>query len=209
MKGKQLKKNLSSWNAVLDVWKEFKVPFVEVRKFDTKLHYPSLCWVYKVNKPGYIIHTSNPQNDTAWQLVKGIVIQNEEVFTAFAIHAYLIHADHRSDYITREVLSILVRDKLAKVDSPHYGYWHSNAKRVLPYVDIGPNYWEKIESWRDWVEKAARYWIAIANQLAVVRIPNFMDSNSQEYQEWREYQKANEEAEERKLYEQLKNKYGA
>lgn len=203
MRAKQMK---ISWQKVYELWLSQNVPMLEVRKYDPNLSYFSV-WVDKVPRPGSWFTSSNPQNDTARFLLKKEFISNPEVHAAFAILAYLKsqQEQQRCSWEFAYNLKEATESALKSAGQLYY-FWSGNAKHVL----VGIADFErqgKFGSWQEFVLEAAEYWTIAAEQLALVRLPKYMERDSDEFQESIARSEIEFEQKERAEYERLKRKY--
>jgi hypothetical protein len=94
-------------------------------------------------------------------------------------------------------------------------WWTGGAQHLLPalpklmHLDhprLGDEA-AQIARWPALVTEAAEHWTAIANEWALIMIPEFMDPTSAEYLEWLRFASAQETLRERAEYERLKIKF--
>lgn len=205
-------KRLPTWKEMYTRWQLHGVEPVEVIKFDRNVHYNSEPWVCRAEgKQWRRVICTNPQRTTAYHITKGIVTQSSKAFAAFAINAYLLergnyHHMHRD--IAQEMRITAMR-AIEAIDPRPGSYWTSNSRIVLPYLteNICGVPTEDVGDWRQIVDCAATFWKQARDTLAVVRIPDFMDFQSDELRDWYDHCKQMSEQQERHLYESLKAKY--
>lgn len=195
------------WEDVYKLWKQGNVPEVQIIDFDLDIHSTTQPW-FNLRDDKQIV-SSNPMNKTADHMSKQLVSNSEEFRAVFMISAFLI-----------EVGAL---DFLINVLNPVwtiYGerwvrWWHPNVKYILPAVDTSylstlfsdGNRIRYKPTWQELIEAAVMVWTAIGLELAVVRIPELMNSDSKEYGHYLKIQVSNHEEAERKEYERLKLKF--
>jgi hypothetical protein len=193
-----------TWSAVLKRWQSCSVPEVQVRayEFESRSMAP---WRHRNDK--LVAGFSNPLADTAGVLCWLANATNPELTALFKLTAFCRQLGLSA--FSGEIL-LPVRRRLLSSDE---SWWHSNARHVVPYssfVDWYPSPGadqEQCRQWREIVDRAALLWKDIAQQWVVVRIPDFMDPDSDEYREYTRRADARYERRERDEFERLKAKF--
>jgi len=194
------------WSAVVDAWNDLGVPSVQVVEFLIGEQYPSLPWLDRKTNHQYI-GSSSPQNDTAYHVAVTLPGRPEELLIAYRLYAFC--RQHELDDFSVGVLL----PAFERFDFALYSWWNANAKYVLPPTGFRTTArWRgdartQLRNWPTLVQEAGETWRNIAESWAIIRIPDFMDHRSPEYQRFREYVTAEHERRERAEYERLKAKF--
>jgi len=194
---------MTSWHIVYETWASHEVPEVSIMPYKIDLHrFPSPWWSVKHDEQAR--YSESPYNDTARHLASLLPHQPKELIAAYKLYAFsrLVGAAHTM----AESLS-----------EPHerYGFslhqwWHSNAKNVLPFTEGAPENEFTISRGNNWetlVNCAAIKWTQIALEWNVIRLPDFMDPDSDEKREYEKLAHKMHEQHERNEYLRLKKKF--
>jgi len=194
------------WDEVLDAWKSARVPDVEVWNFKPLEHHPDLPWVQKQSGQQYADITS-PERGTAYHICVVLPQQPSELKIAYYLYAF---------WRQYNLLSLCV-DVLSPVflrnNSSLYAWWNHNARYVLPPVDsrgisFDIDFELKEQDREHLVHRASLLWRQVAEETAVLKIPQWMDRSSEEYQLYQWHLAETREAKERAEYERLRKKFG-
>jgi hypothetical protein len=191
------------WQSVNEAWRSASVPDVRILPFDLHKHNANLPW-FDLKQNDQVGIGDNPLDATACHLSVHILKAPEDLRVAYKLYAFC-----RENAIT-EFPHCVLQPIFEKHDEKLYGWWHSNARRVLPwYDDINAlhNRERRDLSWREILQAAAVAWTQIAERWAVIRIPRWMDRNSAEYQAYERHSHELSEQRERCEYERLKKKF--
>lgn len=196
---------MTSWHNVYEIWASHEVPEVSIMTFNTDLHRFASPW-WNVKHDEQARYSESPYNDTARHLATTLQHQPKELVAAYKLYAFsrLVGASHAM----AESLS-----------EPHkrYGiflhhWWHSNAKNVLPFTEDAPENKLTIgrsNNWETLINSAAIKWTQIALEWNVIRLPSYMDPDSDEKREYEKLTHNTHEQNERNEYLRLKKKFGA
>lgn len=204
------------WETVYDYWKTLDVPEVQIVKFEIGEHYNSYVsapWVELKSNRQFPV--SNPQSDTAAHICRKLNNVTDEMKALFKIHTFvktegLNRFDHES-----------ISTKWMESGGMNNFGWGQNAKNLLPleYVTIPDHYqdlWRfegnveiknEPESWKEIIEACALAWTAISEQLGVIRLPDWMDKDSDEYKNYQAFVSVEHDKRDRLEYERLKRKF--
>lgn len=190
------------WNKMLNVWDELKVPEILTREFVLKEHSPYLPW-YDLKKKYQPMYTENPIRQSAFHLVVYLNGKTNELRTAYKILAYL--KEQRKEHIFQDTLIKVMK----KHNEAYSGWWHPNAKNVLPYAESLNDLLEKItvKDWEEVTIKSAKVWTELAQNWSIVIIPEYMDRDSHEFKEYQNCITKKYEEREYENYLRLKEKY--
>lgn len=188
------------WTDVITYWKTLNVPDVEVRRWSPTRRNVA-CWDKKAefDHPNHAYYTTSPEDQTAFHIVRMLPFVNEDLRVAFILEAFCRECG------LRDFLSYVVRSVNRLHNCAPYGWWHANAKRVFPNAG---DYWserprtesEEAKQWREIVHRAAVAWTTLARDWVVVRTPDLMDPNSQEYADYTDWAHIQHEERERAEY---------
>jgi hypothetical protein len=191
-----------SWKKIYDRWLSFGVPPVEVLTFVDGMMDPRLCWVSRSDQSRFPYQISNPQRDVAWRFVQGFTDFQAENYAAFLLHAY---ADQHEDWIGYDIGTVIYNRAR---DLDETDCWHKAARRLIP--GESRRYTGEKNSLAV-VDAAAEAWINVSQSFSVVRIPEFMDFESDEYVNYitrvRKMNISLTEEQDRQEYERLRKKY--
>lgn len=150
-------------------------------------------------------YSESPSNDTAGHLASVLSHEPKELIAAYKLYALsrLVGAVHT------------MAESLSEPHKRHgfslHQWWHSNAKNVLPFTESAPENEFTISRSRNWetlVNCAAIKWSQIALEWNVIRLPSFMDPDSDEKREYEMLAHKMHEQHERNEYLRLKKKFG-
>ncbi|NTV51295.1 MAG: hypothetical protein HGA69_00460 [Desulfobulbaceae bacterium] len=196
------------WETVLETWNQAAVPNIDIVTFSIKdQHYPGLPWFDKKRNRQYI-GASSPQLGTAYHLCKVLPEQHAEFQVAYKLYAFCRYFDLYG--FSGEVLHPV----FVKNESAFYEWWNGNARYVLPPFEYRINY-ERFDSlrtacgWTFLMECAAEVWKEIAANWAVIKIPAYMETDSPEYAQYKQFEDKKYEQREREEFERLKKKFGS
>lgn len=203
----ELSKDWPKWSAVYDLWEKAEVPEVTEVPFQIGEHYPSLRWM-SLSSGKQVDLGNNPTESTAYHLIEYLKGKPSELRAAYKLYAFCRSED----------LSMFPTFVLAPAMEQHgdvlHGWWNANAKHVLPWIENDRSRLafdmrgkDQKKRWQEIVQEAARVWSLIAKHWGVVRTPDLMDRNSQEYKTYQAYLHDAHEKRERMEYERLKEKY--
>jgi hypothetical protein len=152
---------------------------------------------------GHSWSTTSPEDQTAYHLVKELPAQADDVRVAYKLEAYC-RAHELNSFLHNVVHPVYV-----KHDLQHPYWWHSNAKHVIPsdpgtYWPLGKLEAEQAKQWTTIVIRAAEAWRKLASEWIVIRVPDLMDNDTDEYQAFLVRARTEHEARERREYERLR-----
>lgn len=205
--------NWPDWSTVYEYWRQFDIPEVEVVSFEIGVHFSREPWLRVSNNTQ--LNSSNPQIDTARHICNQFETCNDEIKALYKLYTFLVSRGF-------ELFRYNSIDKAWRTSGAAREFdWGINAKHLLPYVafpstlsrgELERLTWDyesrrRPEMWKQIVELCSLEWAAIAGELAVIRIPLWMDFDSEEYAKYTRYIKELAEERERLEYERLKRKY--
>lgn len=194
------------WTDVRELWRSLDIPEVEVRPWP-KENFFAVPWDKKetYGKSNSLWPIASPEDQTAHHIVKELWAQPEDVQIAYKLEAFC--REHELDSFFANVVQPVYR----KNNLEYPFWWHSNAKHVLP---SGGGTWrlERLEvvearEWKEIVRRSAEAWRELASEWVVVRVPDLMDHDSQEYLEFLAVMRARNEDRERREYERLRARF--
>lgn len=193
-----------SWTAVFRHWKRLDIPDVDIYPFKIGEHYPRLPWLDRYDSEP-LVH-GNPQYDTAYHICKILPSLPAGMNAAYKLLAYC------REYSFFDFASAVLVPALSINRSVPSKWWHARAKSILPPHPTGTHGTEysrnwQASHWKQLVNEAGSAWRTIAQDWAIVRIPDFMDRSAGEYLEYALYQNRVSEAQEWREYERLKEKF--
>ena len=205
--------NWPDWHTVYEYWRLFDIPEVEVVAFEIGVHFPMEPWLKRTKNRQ--LNSSNPQIDTARHICNQLKTCDDELRALYKLYTFLVSRDFRQFRYNS-------LDKAWSVSgAARQFHWGINAKHLLPNVEFAPTArrieleklnWDdelhrRPEIWKQVVELCSLEWATIAEELAVIKIPQWMDFDSEERAKYDNYQKEQAEKLERLEYERLKRKY--
>jgi len=187
------------WNKVYELWTSLDVPEIEISPFEIGKHYAELPWVSKKDAHK-MLAWSNALLNTARHIGVCLKDGNKELKAAYKLNAFCVEHD-------MSLFQVHVLEKgFAKFNKSTDSWWHPNVKHVLPYTD-GYHFISDSHDWEKIVQSAAQQWTMISDEWRLIIIPDFMDSDSEEYEQYLNYCDQDYEKKERKEYERLKRKF--
>lgn len=200
-------KGWPKWANVYERWEKVAVPEITEVQFHAGEHYPTLPWI-ELSSGRQVDQGARPTDDTASHLIRYLNGKHIELKAAYKLLAYC-----RSQDLSEFSLFVL-EPVMERHGENLQGWWHSNARNVLPWhgndrsrFDTDKRTQEQRTYWQELVQDAAKAWQQIAERRGVVRTPDLMERNSQEYKAYEAYCRAAEEKRERNEYERLKRKF--
>lgn len=196
---------MKNWEKIWNLWQEQNVPNVKTRKFDVSKHNHHYPWFEtKENYQPFI--DSNPWRDTAYHLSKSLVDKSPELIAAYKIYAFVRNYG-LYDFLVEE-LNFAMR----KHDNTLHSWWNGNAKYVLPDISnpVIINYQNQVQSkdkWKEITIEAAGYWKQLAEEWEIIIIPDFIDRDSEEYENYQNIIRKQYEEKEYQEYLRLKKKF--
>lgn len=171
---------MTSWHIVYETWTSHEVPEVSIMPYKNDLHRFASPW-WSVKHDEQARYSESPYNDTACHLASVLPHQPIELIAAYKLYAFLrlVGAAHTM----AEILS----EPHKKYGFSLHQWWHSNAKNVLPFTEGAPENEFTISrsnNWETLVNCAAIKWTQIALEWKVIRLPSFMDPDSDERREY-------------------------
>jgi hypothetical protein len=194
---------MTSWHNVHELWDSHQVPEVSIIPYNFDLHrFPSPWW--SVTKDGQSMYRESPYNETARHLASVLPHQPKELIAAYKLCAFLrlVGAAHAMP-------QFLAEPHIRYGFKPHQ-WWHSNAINVLPFTENGPEnslVFSRSNDWEVLTSGAATKWTQIAREWRVIRLPSFMDPDSDEKREYDKLAQEMHEQHERNEYLRLKKKF--
>jgi hypothetical protein len=195
------------WKDVIAFWNTLGVPDVEVWPWPPERPHVA-PWDRRDNysRGNSWYPTSSPQDQTAYHIactLPGLPPESRAAFKLEACCRELGLTDFMGNVVFRA-------NRKAKV--VEYGWWHPNAKNVLPnaFYDgwLRPRTpWDTARNWKGIIDQSAKIWTDLASDWVVVRVPEFMDPESEEYKAHRERMTIAHHARERAEYERLREKF--
>ncbi|MBK9509967.1 MAG: hypothetical protein IPO04_11135 [Cytophagaceae bacterium] len=196
---------MKNWEKIWNLWQEQNVPNVKTRKFDVSKHNHHYPWFEtKENYQPFI--DSNPWRDTAYHLSKSLVDKSPELIAAYKIYAFVRNYG-LYDFLVEE-LNFAMR----KHNNTLHSWWNGNAKNVLPDISnpVIINYQNQVQSkdkWKEITIEAAGYWKQLAEEWEIIIIPDFIDRDSEEYENYQNIIRKQYEEKEYQEYLRLKKKF--
>ncbi len=164
---------MKTWNDIYQSWKSYQTKKVEVTDYNSELH-DALPWFHK-RKKYMVTLDDNAKNDTAKALAVGHVSSNDEIYAAFALYATLKEFSHYDSKRAKQ-LNEVVRSALLVLDGRGVMYWHSNSKKVLPFVNSQEllDSTERVNgiSWDEYIRISSEIWKELSEEWVVLRFPN-------------------------------------
>lgn len=193
-----------SWKKVKDRWSDHRVRDVGIRRFQVGTDHGDYPW-FDLTTGRQYFGNSNPQVGTAYHLCCSLARFSNDLHIAYKLYAFLRAEEMSIPYGT---LGPIFQNEQSHLSH----WWNGNAVHVLPPLEYD---WaerdkyvvERDAKWTEVVDKAAAVWGLIAEQWAVIRIPDWMDRDDPDLTKYWELVRANSEARERAEYERLKKKY--
>ena len=174
-----------NWSIVYELWKTFDVPPLKVVPFEIGKHFNKLAWLelesgIQANLMG------NPLKNTGYHLAIYLKEKDEELVAAYKIYAFCKQNDINT------LPTYTISDGFKKFKERLYGWWHPNAKYVIPPTKTINDYdlykWRNdSKKWKEVIRCAAIEWKSVAKEWALIVIPDFRDPSSEEYQGYQEY----------------------
>jgi hypothetical protein len=196
---------MKNWDKIYNLWQEQNVPEIKIRKFDLTKHNYYYPWFYIKSKYQPFIE-SNPLIDTAYHVSNYLLGSDSELVAAYKIYAFVRH------YCLYDFLTEELNFAMNKQGKNLYGWWNGNAKNLLPSTErpislIIFNQSQSKYNWKEVILEAARYWNQIAVEWEIIIIPDFMDRNSEEYENLKNFVKKQSEQREYQQYLSLEAKF--
>jgi len=198
-----MKKENVSLKKIVAIWKNLNVPEIEVRAFDYETDRHQGPWHFKDN-PNYIPSNSNPHELTARHLVVLLKDKPEGLKILYKLYAFVCNHHGRCQYAP-------VFSELFKAFNEDLNWWPSNAKHLIPSpseVNTFYNYGNDFKNFSDIIHKAAAFWTAMSQEYVIVRTPDLMDRNSEEFKEFQQKSSLEYEQREFRRYLELRKKFG-
>lgn len=197
-----MKSYMTQWNQIFNYWKGLNVPEVQIRDFIIGENTINSPWYnLKENRQQYFQET--PLKETARHLSVTLKYKDQELIAAYKILAYMKY--HQSQALFHPLKEVL--DKFYV--NPFHGWWHSQARIVLPHsVDYDYTIQRNSdEDWRNTIANAAKTWKDIAKDWAIIKIPDFMNYDSPEYEAFETFSHRKRKEKEYTEYLRLKEKF--
>ena len=151
-----------TWKAAYNRWKAHEVRQISLIKRPGEVPYSPQRWANKNGSDSMYIY-GNPANGTARHLAIGLVTQAPEMFAAFAMHTFLVQKEK-----SHCELGLLMKETIQKYDDRCGDYWHSNAKRLLPFEGDRRLDPDERDDWKGWIDAAARVWARLESDYSVL-----------------------------------------
>lgn len=194
---------MKTWDEVYKIWQDGNVPSIEIIKFELGKHHPQLPWIDL--KDGRQYGSGNVCYSTAWHIFKFISTSPKEFQAAYKIYAYCRERNYSQFW---KILSPVFE----KYDYHLGGWWNGNARKVLPHYEHKLRTYDYLRPTSlelgIVVKGAIEAWTHIAQNSAIIRIPDWMDFDSAEYEEYRNAVDKAREDQEHSEYLRLKKKFG-
>jgi hypothetical protein len=196
---------MKQWDQIYEFWNKLEVPEVKIIDFETGINTIDSPW-FSIQEKKQVNYLENPMRETAYHLCICLKDKNPELIAAYKILAYLW--SNRQKDLLYDSLSFAMKKYNERTNS----WWSLNAVYILPYCNTLHNSDFRISKLtdKDWdkiVTNAAKEWTAIANEWAIIRIPKFMDRDSDEYKLFETYSESVHEQREYQEYLRLKKKF--
>jgi len=194
---------MQSWNDIYDYWTKANVPDIEVINFNMDEHHNGSFWYSKKHQAQFY-NTRNPVEKTGHHLLGYLPGKDNEVKVAYQIHAYALEVDQI------QLISHLINKAYQKHDETFHGWWGANTKYPLPIEsEHWDSYWHKDTqpSIEMLVEHAAKTWQKVADELCLIRLPRYIETDDPHYLVYQATRRQRKEAEEYQLYLRLKAKF--
>lgn len=193
---------MTQWNQIYIYWNGLHVPDVAIHDFVIGVNTINSPW-YDLKKNCQQHFQETPLKETARHLAITIRDQDPELIAAYKILAYMKY--HQSQALFHPLKEVLEKFGV----NPFHGWWHSQARIILPHsVDYDYTIQRNPEvDWRNTIANAAKTWIDIAKDWAIIRIPDFMDYDSLEYEAFETFSQSQQKEKEYREYLYLKEKF--
>jgi hypothetical protein len=163
---------MRTWSDIYNSWKSYQVHKIEVTDYNPQLH-DALYWFHK-RKRYMVSYGANAKNDTAKCLAFGRINSTDEIYAAFALYATLREFRHHNSKRSKQLMEV-VSDALLTLDGRGATYWHSNSKKVIPYVDsmklLDSTQNVNEMSWDKYIRNSSEIWNELSEEWVVIRLP--------------------------------------
>jgi hypothetical protein len=193
---------VKQWNKIKELWIKCDVPPVMLKEFEIGVDFVKLPW-YSITRKEQIFYIENPLQQTAFHLAVFLRDKDIDLIIAYKIYAFLRYNRLNSLFI--DTLSYV----MSKYDIKLYDWWNLNSIYVLPDCPFYYNFEKKLTD-KDWsiiVKEAANTWKTLAKEWQIIRIPDFMDSDSEEYKAYMNYSEQKSKENRYKEYLILKDEF--
>ena len=195
---------MSLWDNILKKWAEQDVPNITLLKFEIGIHFSNCPW-FCLKDNYQNTQSGNPLDQTAFHLCCFLQDKPIELVAAYKIYAALKY--YSEDWLWNQPLS----EAMAKHGENLYGWWNHNAKNILPYTTNCNNYFrngiKNINEQEDLTIQSANLWKDISREWAIIKIPTYLNKDSNEYNEYHAFSKKEADEREYQQYLRLKNKF--
>lgn len=198
---------MKKWDEIWKLWNKYNVPDIKVRNFLIGEYSSHSPW-FSLNSNSQYIFVENPLKQTAYHLAIYLKDKSPELLAAYKLYAFL------KCYYSTHILQTQISEVMEKNDEVLYGWWNANARYVIPpidkhisYIDISPrNVTDK--DYKILIKEAAEVWTQISLEWEIIIIPDYMDRDSLEYEEFQKFSEKLYEDREYQNYLRLKEKFG-